>query len=592
VIAVVGANGADLMEKPTGAVKSKLATGTAVTVQGRSADSAWIYVQMTDKSQGWLAANQVVVFNLRSLPVMDGNGTAAAVAPESTMSTTTAMTATEPLSTTAALSSSAAMTVAVAATPTITSAPAASAPVGGSGPRPIPADDGQPRATIVITEGRVNIRSGPTVAYRVLAKGRPGEVFIALARNGPADWIKVKLAEAPDGFGWINANYVQVNVPIVDLPISTDVSSAPTPTPTAEASTAAPSSPATQSQAVAQRTAPTGLRGKMVIQTGWGGTFYLYNLASGALQALGGGFDPAISPDGSAIAYTREDNETGVYIINSDGSNDRQIFGERQTLRSPKWSPDGKWLVFSRADGTYKCRDLGFFGLCPSDSQLASQAPHIHLKPNQLPPNCDANCQKAIEEGIRKEIGGKIVSQFDPVSKPNWTIARIGVNGEDYRDLPVLNSALAPDWNAAGIVYQSAGGLQKVTDTADAQSQRVIFDSYLFDPDWQPGGGRIVFQSKQGSHWEIFTVNPDGSGLTALTHPETTLVDELPSNVSPAWSPDGQAIVYLSNRDENNNAGRWRVWVMNADGSNQHPLPVDLPITYNFAGEQMVDWGQ
>lgn len=589
---MVGANGADLMENPTGAAKSKLTTGTAVTVQGRSADSAWIYVKTNDKNQGWLAANNVVVFNLRSLPVMDANGNAAETASTTAMTTTATMTATQTLSATEALSATASMTATVAPTTTSAAVISATTPVvEPSVPRPTPVDDGQPRATIVITEGRVNIRSGPTIEYRVLAKARPGEVFTALARNGPADWIQVKLASAPSGFGWISANFVALSVDVLDLPISNDVSSAPTPTPTS-ATQAAPGNSATQSQPVAQRTAPTGLHGKMVIQTDWGGTFYLYDLASGALRALGGGFDPAFSPDGTKVAYTREDNETGVYIINTDGSNEHQIFGERETLRSPKWSPDSKWIVFSRADGTYKCRDLGFLGLCPSESELASQAPHIHLQPNQLPPNCNADCQKALEDAIRKDIAGKIVSQFDPVRKPNWMIARIGVNGEDYRDLPVLNSALAPDWNAAGIVYQSAGGIQKVTDTADGQSQRVIFDSYLFDPDWQPGGGRIVFQSKQGSHWEIFAVNPDGSGLTALTRPETTLVDQLPSNVSPAWSPDGQYIVYLSNRDQNNNAGRWRVWVMNADGSNPHPLPLDLPITYNFAGEQMVDWTQ
>ena len=58
-----------------------------------------------------------------------------------------------------------------------------------------------------------------------------------------------------------------------------------------------------------------------------------------------------------------------------------------------------------------------------------------------------------------------------------------------------------------------------------------------------------------------------------------------------AWSPDGQHSVFLSNRTPTNEAGAWGVWVMNADGSNQHPLPINLPFEYNYVAEQMLDWG-
>ena len=94
-----------------------------------------------------------------------------------------------------------------------------------------------------------------------------------------------------------------------------------------------------------------------------------------------------------------------------------------------------------------------------------------------------------------------------------------------------------------------------------------------------------------GQHWQIFAVNPDGTGLTALTRPVTALVDALPSNVSPAWSPNGKHIVYLSYRNSIESAGAWHLWVMNADGSEQRMLPIDVPLEYTYAGEQMVSWG-
>jgi Tol biopolymer transport system component len=158
----------------------------------------------------------------------------------------------------------------------------------------------------------------------------------------------------------------------------------------------------------------------------------------------------------------------------------------------------------------------------------------------------------------------------------------------------VVPDAFAPDWNSAGVVYQSAAGLQITQDTPEDNNRLLYFEirrQYHQDPDWQRGGGRIVFQQRQGSHYEIFGINPDGSGLSGLTRPATALVDQMPSNVSPAWSPDGQSIVFLSNRTADHEAGPWRLWVMNADGSNQRPLPVNVPLHYDYVLEQMVDWG-
>ncbi len=242
----------------------------------------------------------------------------------------------------------------------------------------------------------------------------------------------------------------------------------------------------------------------------------------------------------------------GLFLIGIDGGNVRRIYSGGERLRAPTWSPDGAYVLFNRLSGEFECRDVGF-GICLPDNPF--------------------------------------LSSFDLTTQPEYGLSRVNADGGEFRDLPTLTSAKAPSWSEGGITYQSNTGLEVTNDDPDGTTRLLLSAPYYQDPDWQPGKDRIVFQSREGSHWEIFSVVQDGSGLYALTKPVTTLVDELPSNVSPAWSPDGQHIVYLSNRDEGNSAGEWRLWVMNADGSGQRPLGIDLPLDYTFAAEQVVDWG-
>ena len=59
--------------------------------------------------------------------------------------------------------------------------------------------------------------------------------------------------------------------------------------------------------------------------------------------------DPQISPDGQWVAYVvgttdaKEDKSNShIWMVNIDGSNDRQITFSNESENSPRWSPDGK----------------------------------------------------------------------------------------------------------------------------------------------------------------------------------------------------------------------------------------------------------
>jgi len=148
------------------------------------------------------------------------------------------------------------------------------------------------------------------------------------------------------------------------------------------------------------------------------------------------------------------------------------------------------------------------------------------------------------------------------------------------------------------IVYDSDKGLHKTArddsfggaDVHLPYVNSVTLDTHDMDPRVSPDGRHIAVTYRQHDHLEIHVINADGSGRQRLTFGDGLGVATPANNAAPVWSPDGQQIAFVSDRD-----GRWRFYIMNADGSNQHPMfagtEVDaLPLQYGFANERVMDW--
>jgi Tol biopolymer transport system component len=85
--------------------------------------------------------------------------------------------------------------------------------------------------------------------------------------------------------------------------------------------------------------------------------------------------------------------------------------------------------------------------------------------------------------------------------------------------------------------------------------------SIAFDP---ISAGKIAFMSTQDGNPEIYTVNPDGSGLARLTYSDA-------GDIAPAWSPDGTRIAFGCGIGPETDGGiRWvgpsDICLMDADG--------------------------
>src|SRR5215471_20327628 len=88
-------------------------------------------------------------------------------------------------------------------------------------------------------------------------------------------------------------------------------------------------------------------------------------------------------------------------------------------------------------------------------------------------------------------------------------------------------------------------------------------------PAFSPDGSKIVFNSNRTGTSQVYVMNADGSDQTQLTF------DPQPKDQVSDWSPDGSKIAYLADThgiSDVVNPSWGDIWVMNADGSDQHPI--------------------
>jgi Tol biopolymer transport system component len=294
---------------------------------------------------------------------------------------------------------------------------------------------------------------------------------------------------------------------------------------------------------------PDQLAGKLVFQASSGGDIYVIQADGSGLRRLTDGLDPAWSPDGRHIAFTRWRHPWGVYLIDAesaDPSSSEMRVVDAIQLKEVAWSPDGSRIAFTINFSSSESFTICFFGFCFT-----------------IPP-----------------------FSFGQI----WTA---DLDTGYLLSLPLDDEAVhAPAWSPAGerIVYAGDRGLAWID--LDDMDKGHFEGGSVWDtsPTFSPDGRRIAFMGRVHNRWEIFAMDADGGGRQQLTQSDPKLKAP-PSNVAPAWSPDGRQIAFLSNRD-----GPWRIYVMNADGSRQRPMFGDrldgLGIRYEWATERVISWGR
>ena len=177
--------------------------------------------------------------------------------------------------------------------------------------------------------------------------------------------------------------------------------------------------------------------------------------------------------------------------------------------------------------------------------------------------------------GSAASLSGKIA--FKSVHEGNSEIYVMDPNGAHLRNLTQHPARdFSPDWSPDGkqIAFTSNRSKNEeilvgdvdiyVMDASgDNVSNLTNHDAGDWQPDWSPDGQQILFLSDRDGGINTYVMDADGQNVRRLTNypPEGEFAD------APAWSPDGKWIAFQWVR-----AGGSGIYVMNPNGRNIHPV--------------------
>jgi Tol biopolymer transport system component/DNA-binding winged helix-turn-helix (wHTH) protein len=240
----------------------------------------------------------------------------------------------------------------------------------------------------------------------------------------------------------------------------------------------------------------------------------------------------AWTPDHRIVYGSTADDEIGVWSMNADGSDQKQLTVDSHINFKPAVSADGSFIVFvSRRTGSAHLWRMSIDGTDPEQITNGINETYPDISPD-----------------------GRWVA-YTSIGEDQPTIWRIDINSENSGPVRLTekassNPSISPDGKLIACFYQDASVLDPkipaikiavIPSTGGAPIRTFdVPSNVLLYPGlhWRPDGRALTYLNTQNEVSNIWSQPLDGSAPTKLTNFTSEQIFRF------AWSPDGKQLIF------------------------------------------------
>ncbi len=273
-----------------------------------------------------------------------------------------------------------------------------------------------------------------------------------------------------------------------------------------------------------------------------------------------------VSPDGRRLAFLRfeasEERSAAILgVAGIDGSDPRELVRVPEgNLAHPRWSPDARWIA---------AIEYATIGNVAGSVVLASPA-SSEKRSLPRPPSRGRIASLSWFGSSEELLIGEVSSATGVVGSTRFDRMSVRTGAvSTLLSIPTLTTcvdAIGPD----RIVLDAIASRQNLREEGIGASRESHRPRWLTrgssvdrQPAFSPDGEWVIYSSNRGGNLDLWSIS-------TVTGEVRQITDDAADDWDPAFTPDGRSVIWSCNR-----SGHFEIWTADADGSGARQLTND-----------------